>query len=60
MPPHRVDVEPRFAARMAFIEAKIALKAEQKGEWDAFVAAARAAEKPSWDLCKTPGWPSHA
>jgi hypothetical protein len=57
MPPHCIDAEPQFAARMAFIGAKIALKAEQKAEWDAFVAAARAAEKPFWDLCKPPPAP---
>lgn len=48
------DQEALFAARMAFIEAKITLKPEQGAEWDAFVAASRDVEKPLRELCGTP------
>jgi len=48
------DQEALFASRMAFIEAKIALKPEQRAEWDAYVAASREAEKPLRELCGTP------
>jgi hypothetical protein len=44
------DQEARFAARMAFPEAKIALKPEQRSEWEAFVAA----EEPTRDPCASP------
>ena len=46
-----------LAARMAFIETKLALKPEQKPQWDAFVTASRNADKPLGDLCQAPPGP---
>lgn len=51
------DQEALFAARMAFLEIKIAVRPEQRGEWEAFVAAMRAAEQPMRDLCASPPLP---
>lgn len=51
------DQEALFAARMAFIETKIALKVEQRTDWEAFVTAARAAEQPLRELCANPPRP---
>lgn len=45
------DQEAEFAARMAFLQTKIGVKPEQRGEWDAFAEAAWAAEQPLRDLC---------
>lgn len=48
------DQEPRFAARMAFIEAKTVLRPEQRGDWDGFVTASRAAQQSLWNICAPP------
>ena len=48
------DLDAHLAARMAFIEAKIGLEAAQRPEWEAFVGAMRAAEKPIRDMCQSP------
>ena len=46
------DQDAHFAARITFLQIKLALKPEQNSDWDAFVAAAWAAEKPLQDLCR--------
>jgi hypothetical protein len=48
------DHDAHFAARMAFIDAKIGLEAAQRPAWEAFVGAMRAAEKPIRDMCQSP------
>lgn len=45
--------EAMFRARMAFIEAKLDLTAEQKPAFAAFVAESQAAGQPMRDLCRT-------
>ena len=52
------DHDAHFAARMAFLEAKIGLEAAQRPAWEAFVGAMRAAEKPIRDMCQSPPPPS--
>ena len=52
------DHDAHFAARMAFLEAKIGLEAAQRSAWEAFVGAMRAAEKPIRDMCQSPPPPS--